>query len=134
MKVLSIKEPHASLLLTPYKNIETRSWKTNYRGPILLHASKSFGSGPEIGTLIDLFKDAGLRKHFLAGFIYAKAELVDCKLMTEQNIEELKRENPMEILCGYYSPGRYMWILKNIEPINLIKIDGHLGLWNYEEE
>ena len=34
MKVLSIKEPYATLLMKKIKHIETRSWKTNYRGEI----------------------------------------------------------------------------------------------------
>lgn len=39
MKVISIQEPYASLIKEGYKKIETRSWKTNYRGEILIHAS-----------------------------------------------------------------------------------------------
>ena len=32
MRVISIKEPYASLIKDKKKFIETRSWKTNYRG------------------------------------------------------------------------------------------------------
>lgn len=39
MKVLSIKEPFASLISLSIKKIETRSWKTNYKGEIYIHAS-----------------------------------------------------------------------------------------------
>ena len=39
MKVLSIKEPFASLIKEGYKKIETRSFKTNYRGEIYIHPS-----------------------------------------------------------------------------------------------
>ena len=39
MKVLSIKEPYATLLMKKIKHIETRSWKTNYRGEIYIHVS-----------------------------------------------------------------------------------------------
>ena len=39
MKVLSIKEPFASLISLGIKKIETRSWKTNYKGEIYIHAS-----------------------------------------------------------------------------------------------
>lgn len=138
MKVLSIKEPHASLLLSPYKNIETRSWKTNYRGPLLLHASKTMPSAnghPEILTLIDLYKnwakETGRRTYFLSGFIYARAELVDCVQMTEENIRQLTIDNPSEVACGYYSPGRWMWKLENIQPLDSpIHINGQLGLWD----
>lgn len=32
MKVISVKEPFATLITNGIKRIETRSWKTNYRG------------------------------------------------------------------------------------------------------
>ena len=40
MKVLSIKEPWATLIASKQKYIETRSWKTSYRGELYIHASK----------------------------------------------------------------------------------------------
>lgn len=40
MKALSIKQPWASLVATGIKNIECRTWKTNYRGEILICSSK----------------------------------------------------------------------------------------------
>ena len=38
MKVLTIREPWASLIVNGYKKYEFRSWKTNYRGKLLIHA------------------------------------------------------------------------------------------------
>ena len=40
MKILTLHQPWASLLMSGAKLFETRSWKTSYRGSILLHASK----------------------------------------------------------------------------------------------
>lgn len=39
MKVISLKEPFATLIMNGDKKIETRSWKTNYRGELFIHAS-----------------------------------------------------------------------------------------------
>ena len=39
MKVLSLTEPYATLIKKGVKTIETRSWKTNYRGKLYIHAS-----------------------------------------------------------------------------------------------
>ena len=39
MKVLSLIEPYATLIKNGVKTIETRSWKTNYRGKLYIHAS-----------------------------------------------------------------------------------------------
>jgi ASCH domain len=39
MKILSIRQPWAYLIANGQKNIENRTWLTNYRGPFLIHAS-----------------------------------------------------------------------------------------------
>jgi hypothetical protein len=39
MKAITIKQPWASLIVHGIKDIENRSWKTNYRGKILIHAA-----------------------------------------------------------------------------------------------
>ena len=41
MKVLTVKQPWASLIVNEHKKYEFRSWKTKYRGKILIHAGKS---------------------------------------------------------------------------------------------
>lgn len=40
MKVLSVQQPHADLILFGNKWCENRSWRTNYRGEIFIHGSK----------------------------------------------------------------------------------------------
>jgi ASCH domain len=40
MKILSIRQPWAHLIVSGRKNIENRSWPTSYRGPVLIHASQ----------------------------------------------------------------------------------------------
>jgi hypothetical protein len=39
MRVISLLQPWASLSVQGHKGIETRSWATKYRGPLLIHAS-----------------------------------------------------------------------------------------------
>jgi hypothetical protein len=39
MRCLSVRQPWAWLLINGYKDIENRTWKTRYRGPVLIHAS-----------------------------------------------------------------------------------------------
>lgn len=38
MKVITIREPWASLIGVKIKKIETRSWYTKYRGELYIHA------------------------------------------------------------------------------------------------
>lgn len=39
MKVITIWQPWASLIVLGHKKIETRGWATKYRGPLLIHAA-----------------------------------------------------------------------------------------------
>lgn len=130
MKVLSIKEPYASLIKEQIKLIETRSFKTNYRGQLYIHASKSKVLNDEkTKQVLKLLKN----KDFNYGYIIAKCQLIDCVYMDEEFIKKIKK-NPNEYLCGEYKVGRYAWILKDIEPIDeIIKAKGRLNIWNYEQ-
>lgn len=131
MKVLSIIEPWASLIKEQIKYIETRSWKTNYRGKIYIHASlkKVSKKDERVNNLVSLLEN----QDFKYGYIIAEATLVDCIYMDEDYLNKIK-ENETEYICGEYSIGRYAWILEDIKPLqNPIKVKGNLGLWNYNE-
>lgn len=39
VKVLTVKQPWASLIVHGIKDIENRSWQTNFRGRVLIHSS-----------------------------------------------------------------------------------------------
>lgn len=41
MKALSLMEPWAALIAAGVKSIETRSWRTAYRGPLYIHAFRA---------------------------------------------------------------------------------------------
>ena len=45
MKAISIKQPWASLIAYGIKDIENRTWRTNYRGRVLIHAGASKKEG-----------------------------------------------------------------------------------------
>lgn len=129
MKVLSLTEPYATLIKEKKKMIETRSWKTNYRGELYIHASstKIPKEWKENKELMSLVNNTSLNY----GNIICKCKLVDCVYMTEEFIKQIKK-NHQEYICGVYEVGRYAWILKNIEEIKPIPTKGHLGVWNYE--
>jgi hypothetical protein len=53
MKALSLKEPWATLVASGKKTIETRKWRTNYRGPVLICACQPVGMALCIVELLD---------------------------------------------------------------------------------
>lgn len=130
MKVISLTEPFATIIKNGYKKIETRSWKTSYRGELYIHASstkipKKWKENKDLMALAE--------PNLSYGKIICKCQLVDCIEMTKENIEKIKKENPTEYLCGIYEEGRYAWILENTKPLETpIEAKGHLGIWNYE--
>lgn len=125
MKVLTIKEPWASLILNKYKEYEFRTWKTNYRGKILIHSSKSVDK-EELNNFNDLNID------YSNGEIIAIAEITDCILVDERFDKELKSKN--NLVYKHNHINQYAWKLENVKPVKRIKINGKLGLWNYEGE
>lgn len=128
MKVLSLREPFASLIKEGVKKVETRSWKTNYRGEIYIHASITKAKNDE-RDLFSLLQNTC----FLYGHIICKCKLVDCVYMSKEYVNEMKMKNPIEYKCGLYEEGRYAWILEKVEIINPIKASGQLGIWDYYE-
>lgn len=42
MSCLSIREPWATLIVLGLKPVENRTWWSNHRGPLLIHASRTF--------------------------------------------------------------------------------------------
>ena len=130
MKVLSLTEPYATLIKNGIKTIETRRWKTSYRGKLYIHASstkipKEYKENKKLMSLVDL-------NELNYGNIICSCELVDCIEMTEEFIEEIKK-NKNEYITGIYAIGRYAWILKNIQVLDKpIKAKGHLGIWSLD--
>ncbi len=131
MKVLTIKEPFATLIRNNVKYIETRSWKTKYRGELYIQAgvaklSTAIKSRKELMELFD-------ENELCYGNIICKCNLVDCVYMTKEFIEEEKKKNYNNYIAGYYEEGRYAWILENVEVIESIPVKGQLGIWNYNK-
>ncbi len=44
MKAISVRQPWAYLILQRGKNVENRTWSTDYRGPLLIHAGRQWAS------------------------------------------------------------------------------------------
>lgn len=49
MKVLTLHQPWASLIALGIKTIETRSWSTQYWGPLAIHAGAATPTQARIG-------------------------------------------------------------------------------------
>ncbi len=125
MKALTIKQPWAQLIIEGYKKYEFRSWKTKYRGIILIHAGMTLEK-----DMVSRFKDYNIS--YTKGAIIGEATLEDCILVDEKFNEELRSIDP--IVYGRSNHVEtYAWKLTNIVKYEKpTEIKGQLGLWNYK--
>jgi hypothetical protein len=139
MKVISLLQPWASLVVSGHKKIETRSWNTKYRGPLLIHASKK--SDGFNRQLYYQWRE-GFRLNTPAweelpfGAIIGQVNLVDTE--TSENIAANLPKSiywgvDKELAFGDYSFNRYGWYLSNpVQFPAIIPAKGQLGIWEYD--
>ena len=125
VKTLTIREPWASLIVNGYKEYEFRSWKTNYRGKILIHAGIGFDK-----EYLDRFKEYDLE--YGNGEIIGEAELVDCIKVSDEFQKLLNNKNRLVYGSNNYDQ-KYAWKLINIKKYDKrIPVRGKLSLWEYD--
>ena len=124
MKVITLKQPWATLVAEGIKKYEFRTWKTNYRGKVLIHA----GAGIDKQEL-ERFKDLNLE--YPSKKIIAVVEIDDCLELTPELNQTIINEN--NIAYGSKIRTGYAWKLKNVKKLNVDEeINGKLGFWNYD--
>lgn len=113
MKCLSIKQPWAHLILFHKKDIENRTWKTNFRGRIAIHASMKLDESA-CGVFDHLIPD-----ELKVGCLLGTVEIVDC--VSESTSK--------------WFQGPYGFVLRNPQPLSCpIKYKGRLGLFDLNLE
>lgn len=136
MKVLSLLQPWASLVVLGAKQIETRSWQTAYRGELLIHASLGKKGGflcrqPPFSRYIKDFDRLPFGA-IIGSVVLTEIVPVERLSLTNEALALLTLE---EKAFGDYTEGRYAWLLQNPVPLpEPIFIKGSLGLWNYVPE
>lgn len=124
MKIITIKQPWATLIREGIKKYEFRSWKTNYRGEVYIHAGKGIDK-----QAMKRFEH--LQLDYPTSRIIAKATIVDCIGLTPELSNEINRQN--EMVYDTKERSGYAWKLADIKKLDLDKeIKGKLGLWNLE--
>lgn len=127
MKVITIKQPWATLIAEGIKKYEFRTWKTKYRGEILIHAGKGIDKKA-------MQKYDHLNLDYPSGAIIAKVEITDCIYVDDEFRIKLSKENPVvyEHVIHDKNWKGYAFQLEKVEKIEPISINGKLSLWDYE--
>lgn len=127
MKALSVRQPWAHLILSGDKTIEVRSWKTNYRGQLLICTSQAeknyFFEVPK--HLSGNKADELLLMPF--GVTFCLVDLVDIRPLKQQDKMAAFLEDDFDI------KNQYAWILENPIPVQFNKVLGKLHLFDVDE-
>jgi len=124
LTVITLHQPWASLIAAGKKNYETRSWSTDYRGLIAIHAAKKLHEDKSLISLLEI-----PAAEIPLGAVVAIADLTDCILMDE---EFILKQSSFEQYLGLWEVGRYAWKLENVRAIKPISATGKQGLWKWE--
>jgi len=139
MRALTIRQPYATLIMQGVKQFETRSWRTAYRGPLVIHAAAN-GARIYGDQLRRLEKRLGLMPTALMGLDYpcsavlGVVELVECLPISPRLIDAL---TPRERWLGWYRDGGYVWDLARAGRVRFaepIPCAGRLGLWTLPDD
>lgn len=85
IRVLSIGQPWAELILLGRKPFEIRSWERSYRGPLLIHASKRWNASAAAALRVPMDK---LSLDAIVGI----AELSEIRPFTKEDARLLEKK------------------------------------------
>jgi len=145
---LSLWQPWATAIAAGLKKYETRGWKTDYRGPLAIHASKGTdgiigideASSLVIRQIYQLFSPGAnplsvqevrifLKSRLPLGKVLCVADLVDCH--RTQDIRGLLPAT--EQAFGNYQDGRWAWQLENVRVLVDPQVaSGRQSIWPWE--
>ncbi|WP_281885646.1 ASCH domain-containing protein [Paenibacillus sp. YYML68] len=150
MKAITIHQPWATMIALGEKRYETRGWRTKYRGPIAIHASKKDPfiildtlQNDQEEYIRDYFRERCRYSNSYTinrlpkGAVIATAILKDCIKCIDTFTGGYELENGVyvyhpEYEYGDFAPGRYAWELTAITSLSEpIPAKGQQGLWNW---
>ncbi len=128
MRALTLYQPWATMIAVGAKTYETRSWGTNYRGMIAIHAGKAQKYPPS--RVLAAMREVDVNPLTLPyGKIVCVGELTDCIAMDQALIA---RQTIMESVLGDWKVGRFAWKLENIRVLETpFAVNGFQRLWHW---
>lgn len=119
MKCITLWQPWATLLLSPYKRIETRRFALGFRGRLLIHAAKRFkGEESELcqrEPFASCLLNAGYDSASLPlGAIIGSVLVVDCVRTEDVPWPEMRAaQAETEAAFGDFRSGRWAWVTED---------------------
>ena len=103
MRAISIHNPWATLISTGAKTLEIRSWKTSYRGDLLIVSTQRKYADYPRGVALCIVRLSDVRE-----FVPTDADAAHIA----------------------YQPGYFAWVLTDVRPITPFPVKGRQGFYN----
>jgi hypothetical protein len=131
LTVLSVRQPWASLLLSGEDWCENRSWNTEHRGPLWIHASSKIDTEECERYGIDPSK-------LVTGAILGRVNLQDVILIEDlpERVLALVEDHKLDADVGpEFIVGEFCWIVTDPQVLTRpIEVKGKLNLWKHEAD
>lgn len=133
MKILSLWQPWASCVALSLKAYETRSWSTNHRGPLWIHAAKGGLRGRDLAKMQQdswwkrILELLGVHsfEDLPRGNVLCRVELVNVH-RTDDVLDTIEAR---EQFLGDYAPGRYAWEFKKVLRVPPVPVMGRQSIF-----
>ena len=127
LMALTIHRPWVWAIFEGYKRVENRSWSTNHRGLLAVHAGRSPDSDQRA---IRTFQKLNIEypEHFLSGQIVGTVEVSEV-LSLEKYLEKYG-DDPMN---REFAVGPYCWVLTSPVKYRPITCPGNFQIWNVKK-
>ena len=130
-RVLSIRQPWASLILAGIKPVEVRSWDTPFKGRFWVHASHGLDArdwSEFISFPARLFSGLPQPRDLPRGAVLGSVELVDCLDCHDAELRRLLGETAWD----RWARDGYNWLLRDPQVLaEPIPCGGRLNLWTW---
>lgn len=133
MKAISLCQPWATLMALGVKTIETRSWSTEHRGYLAIHATGRFPKEAR-----DLCYESPFSDVLKLYYGHCDPRMLSCgKVLAVVNLTSVFYTtviypNPLNRAFGDFSPDRFAWVTNNVIQLPwFVEATGRQGLWDW---
>lgn len=119
MRTLSVRQPWAWLIVNGHKDVENRTWPTLYRGPLLIHASKTVCKRDFEAQRAEVLAEFGVQVPELddlpRGGVVGQARLTHCAATSASR---------------WHLADHHAWALADAKPLPFYPCKGGLSFFN----
>lgn len=120
MIALTVRQPWAWALVTGRKDVENRSWYTEHRGLLWIHASTKPADPNAIAWIRARFPHISVPNHYATGALVGNVTLTDCAVRSES---------------VWYVQPNYAWLVTDGFALRApVPMRGKQGLWAIDAE